>query len=90
VIARPPRVQVTRLASIRRVAAELIVVDSARRPGIVAEGSQERVLDDGSRHRVFKRYLLAAQLAGEIGGQILLDGDWFIAARVPATPTRRG
>jgi hypothetical protein len=24
------------------------------------------------------------QLAAELGGQVLLDGDWFIAARSPA------
>jgi len=59
------------------------VVDSAPRPGVPAELWQERVLNDGSRHRVFKRYLTAAQLAGEIGGQPLLDGRWFVAARAP-------
>ncbi|MGH3915125.1 MAG: class I SAM-dependent methyltransferase [Pseudonocardiaceae bacterium] len=69
------------LAEVRRVAAELVVIDSALRPGIDAAQWQERVLNDSSRHRVYKRYLSAAQLATEIGGQILLDGTWFVAAQ---------
>jgi ubiquinone/menaquinone biosynthesis C-methylase UbiE len=69
------------LAESRRVAAELVVVDSAARPGVEPEQWQERVLNDGSRHRVYKRYLAADQLADEIGGEVLLDGPWFVAAR---------
>ena len=65
----------------RWVAAELIMIDSALRPGVEAEQWQERVLNDGSRHRVYKRYLGAEELAGEIRGQVLLEGVWFIAAR---------
>lgn len=71
------------LAEARRVASELLVVDSALRPGIEAVQWQQRVLNDGSRHRVYKRYLSAAQLAGEIGGQPLFDGRWFVAASSP-------
>jgi SAM-dependent methyltransferase len=69
------------LAEARRVAGELVVVDSALRPGVAAEAWQVRTLDDGSRHRVFKRFLTAAGLAEEIGGVPLLDGTWFVAAR---------
>ena len=72
------------LAEARRVARELVVVDSAPRPGVPAEAVQERVLNDGSRHRVFKRYLSGPQLADEIGGEPLLDGAWFSAARAIA------
>jgi len=79
----PPPEREAFLCEARRVAGELVVVDSAPRPGVPAELWQERVLNDGSRHRVFKRYLTAAQLAGEIGGQPLLDGRWFVAARAP-------
>ncbi len=78
----PPGERAVFLAEARRVAHELIVVDSALRPGIDPEGFEERLLDDGSRHLVFKRYLGADQLAAEIGGEALLDGDWFAAARV--------
>jgi hypothetical protein len=58
-----------------------VVVDSALRPGVAPEEWQERVLNDGSRHRVFKRYLSGAQLAAEIGGEVLSEGRWFVAAR---------
>ncbi len=68
------------LAESHRVAGELIVVDTAKRPGVPAERWDERVLNDGSEHRVFKRYLSADQLAEEIGGSVLLDGRWFVAA----------
>lgn len=77
----PPDERATFLTEVRRVAAELVVVDSAYRPGVEPEQWQERVLNDGSRHRVYKRYLTADQLAGEIGGEVLLDGHWFVAAR---------
>jgi SAM-dependent methyltransferase len=70
------------LAEARRVAGELIVVDSARRPGTGPEQWQQRVLNDGSRHRVYKRYFTADQLASELGGEVLFDGAWFVAARV--------
>jgi SAM-dependent methyltransferase len=70
------------LAEARRVAPELVVVDSAHRRGVAPEQWQERVLNDGSRHRVYKRYLTGAGLAAEIGGDVLLDGDWFVAVRV--------
>jgi SAM-dependent methyltransferase len=74
------------LAQARRVGGELVVVDSAWRAGGVRDGWQERVLNDGSRHRVFKRYLTPAALAAEIGGERLFDGDWFVAARAGSAP----
>jgi ubiquinone/menaquinone biosynthesis C-methylase UbiE len=70
------------LAEARRLAGELIVIDSAWRPEVEPEQWQERVLNDGSRHRVYKRYLSGQQLADELGGQTLLDGTWFAAASV--------
>jgi SAM-dependent methyltransferase len=61
---------------------ELVIVDSALRPDGVAEDWQERVLGDGSRHHVFKRWFTAAGLASEIGGaDVLHDGSWFVAVR---------
>src|SRR4051794_13636182 len=53
------------VAEARRVAGELIVVDSA---GDDREEEQERVLEDGSRHRVYKRWFRGATLAAELGG----------------------
>jgi ubiquinone/menaquinone biosynthesis C-methylase UbiE len=78
----PPSERLAFLAEARRVAGELVVVDSARRHSIDAEQWQQRVLNDGSVHRVYKRYFAAGQLAGELGGETLLDGVWFVAARV--------
>ncbi len=78
----PPHERQAFLAEARRVAGELVVVDSARRPGTDPEQWQERVLNDGSRHQVYKRYFTADQLAGELGGETLLDGAWFVAAKV--------
>jgi SAM-dependent methyltransferase len=66
---------------VRRVARQLIVVDSALRPGVAPEESQTRILNDGSSHRVYKRYLTGAGLAEEIDGEILLEGTWFVAAQ---------
>jgi SAM-dependent methyltransferase len=73
------------LTEARRVAGELLVIDSALRPGIEPEQWQERILNDGSRHRVYKRYLSGRQLADELQGRVLFDGTWFIAAQVQWT-----
>jgi ubiquinone/menaquinone biosynthesis C-methylase UbiE len=71
------------LAEAGRVARELVVIDSAPRDDRPREGWDERVLNDGSRHRVFKRFLTAADVLAEIGGagDVLLDGRWFCAVR---------
>ncbi len=69
------------LAEARRVAPRLVVIDSALREDVEPEGWQERVLNDGSRHRIYKRYFTARELAGELGGaHVLHDGRWFVAA----------
>ena len=83
----PAGERTTFLDGARRVAGELIVIDSARRPGQAAEQWQERILNDGSVHRVYKRYLTGAELAQEIGGQTIMDGTWFVAARTVWTVT---
>jgi SAM-dependent methyltransferase len=77
----PESERATFLRQARRVAPELVVVDTARRPGLPSERWDERRLNDGSAHRVYKRYLSGSQLAAEIGGEVLLDGRWFVAAR---------
>jgi ubiquinone/menaquinone biosynthesis C-methylase UbiE len=70
------------LAEARRVAAELVVVDSALRPDHAGEEWQERILNDGSRFEVYKRYFRGQALADELGGgEVLHDGDWFVMAR---------
>jgi ubiquinone/menaquinone biosynthesis C-methylase UbiE len=67
------------LAEARRIGPGLVVVDSALRPGAAAEAWDERILDDGSRHRVYKRWFTGAGLAEELGGgEVLMDGGWFV------------
>jgi ubiquinone/menaquinone biosynthesis C-methylase UbiE len=66
----------------RRLAGELVITDSALRPGGEAEAWQERTLNDGSRHRVYKRWFTAAGLAEELGGgEVVHDGPWFVAVK---------
>jgi len=66
----------------RRVAPELVVVDSALREDVEPEEQQERVLNDGSRWEVYKRYFEPDGLARELGGgQTLFAGRWFVAVR---------
>jgi ubiquinone/menaquinone biosynthesis C-methylase UbiE len=70
------------LAEAARVAPELVVVDSHFQPGQPEELMQERILNDGSRHVVLKRYFDGPKLAGELGGgEVLHDGDWFVVVR---------
>jgi ubiquinone/menaquinone biosynthesis C-methylase UbiE len=68
------------LTEARRVAPELVVVDAAVRPDREPlERRQERVLNDGSRWEVYKRYFTGPELAGELGGgEVLHEGCWFV------------
>jgi ubiquinone/menaquinone biosynthesis C-methylase UbiE len=73
------------LGDARRVARELVVVDSALHDGVEPEEWQERVLTDGSRWEVFKRYFTGEELAAELGGgEVYFAGNWFVAVRSPA------
>jgi SAM-dependent methyltransferase len=70
------------LAAAAALAPELVVVDSARRPDRDDEAWEERVLDDGSRHSVYKRRFAPEELRAELGGgDVLFAGDWFVAVR---------
>ena len=70
------------VAEARRVAPELVVVDSALHDGVEPEEWQERVLNDGTRHKVYKRYFRGTELADELGGgAVLHDGRWFVAVK---------
>jgi ubiquinone/menaquinone biosynthesis C-methylase UbiE len=65
-----------------RVAPELVIVDSALRPDGEPDAWQERELNDGSRHQVYKRWFAAEGLAAELGGgEIVHAGPWFVAVR---------
>jgi ubiquinone/menaquinone biosynthesis C-methylase UbiE len=66
----------------RSLADELVIVDSASRPDRPDETWEERVLNDGSRHEVYKRRFTAEALAAELGGgETLHAGPWFVAVR---------
>jgi ubiquinone/menaquinone biosynthesis C-methylase UbiE len=68
------------LSEARRVGGELVVVDSALREGVRSEEHQERVLYDGSRHEVYKRFFMPDELSTELGGATVLHGGrWFVA-----------
>jgi demethylmenaquinone methyltransferase/2-methoxy-6-polyprenyl-1,4-benzoquinol methylase len=55
-------------------------VDSALRDDVPPEEHQQRVLNDGSRHTVYKRFFAPDQLAAELGGATVLhSGRWFVA-----------
>jgi ubiquinone/menaquinone biosynthesis C-methylase UbiE len=70
------------VAEAARVGHELVVIDSHIQPGHEAEEWQERTLNDGSTHTVYKRYFTGPALADELdGGEVLLDGDWFVVVR---------
>jgi ubiquinone/menaquinone biosynthesis C-methylase UbiE len=68
-----------------RVARELVIVDSSQQHSPVDEEFQPRVLKDGSRWEVYKRYFTGSGLAEELGGgDTLFEGHWFVVVRSPA------
>ena len=71
------------LAEARRVAAELVVIDTALHGDHEPEEEQERVLEDGTRHSVYKRFFTPEALVDELGGGApIFAGTYFIAVRV--------
>jgi ubiquinone/menaquinone biosynthesis C-methylase UbiE len=73
------------LAEARRVAPELVVVDASRHHSPVGAEWQERVLRDGSRWEVFKRFFTPEGLLAELGrGETLFAGRWFVAVCSPS------
>jgi ubiquinone/menaquinone biosynthesis C-methylase UbiE len=70
------------LAEARRVAPELVVLDTAWHEGVEREEWQERRLTDGSRWQVYKRFFDADGLAAELGGgRTVFAGDWFVVVQ---------
>lgn len=68
----------------RRVAAELVVLETAQTRSGTAEAWEERPLLDGSRHRIYRRYFTAEGLAEELGaGKVLFAGQWFVMVGGP-------
>ena len=66
------------LAQARRLAPELLVIDSARRGDVPAERMDQRVLNDGACN--VQALVRPAQLLAELGGgEIVHAGTWFVA-----------
>jgi demethylmenaquinone methyltransferase/2-methoxy-6-polyprenyl-1,4-benzoquinol methylase len=62
-----------------RVAPELVVFDAGLHGGEPRNEWQERVLTDGTRWPVYKRFFTAEGLLAELGGgSILHEGRWFV------------
>ena len=56
-----------------------MVVDSALRAGQPQEAWQERTLNDGSTHSVYKRWFTPESLQTELGtGEVFHAGPWLI------------
>jgi ubiquinone/menaquinone biosynthesis C-methylase UbiE len=73
------------VAEARRVARELVIVDSRLHEDVEPVEWQERILLDGTRWQVYKRYFTGLELAEELGeGDILFEGHWFVVVRSPA------
>ena len=69
-------------AEARRVASELVVLDASIEHSPVAAEWQPRVLNDGSRWEVYKRYFSPESLLAELGGgETLFAGHWFVVVR---------
>ena len=72
------------LAEARRVASELVVFDAALHGGSERHEFQERVLNDGTRWTVYKRFFTGHSLLAELGdGSILHEGRWFVLVAAP-------
>jgi ubiquinone/menaquinone biosynthesis C-methylase UbiE len=73
------------LAEARRVAPELVVAATQRKGDRPPSRYEERILNDGSRWQVFKRYFEPEELLNELGGgEILFRGERsFLLVRSP-------
>ena len=68
------------LAEARRVAPSLVLVASVLREDVETARVEERVLSDGTRWQVYKRYFDPELLAAELGGEVLFANRRFVMA----------
>ena len=71
------------LAEARRVAPELMIVGSRLQSDEEPERWDERVLNDGTRWRVFKRVFHPDVLARELDGRVLHQSHYFVMVCSP-------
>jgi SAM-dependent methyltransferase len=69
------------LAEVRRVADELVILDSGLPPGAVAEEWQRRSLPDGTTYTVYKRHFTIETLSAEVCGDPLFGGRYYVLVR---------
>ena len=69
----------------RRIAGEIVLVEPTPEfsSSAQSEGWEERVLSDGSRYTIYRRYFTAEELAEESGGRVLLARKWVAMAAAP-------
>ncbi len=68
------------LAEARRVAPEVVILDTPWRPDGPREGWEERRLLDGTSYWIYKRYFTPDELSEELGGgRVLYSSEWFVA-----------
>src|SRR5262249_12548464 len=65
----------------RRVADELVILDSGLPPGANADELQRRALPDGTTHTVYKRHFTIDTLVAEVGGCPLFIGSYYVLVR---------
>jgi len=73
------------LAGARRVSDELVVVATFRDFERPSQRYEERILNDGTRWQVYKRYFEPDELLAELGGgEVLFKGErYFLVVRSP-------
>ncbi len=71
------------VAEASRVGRELVIVDSGRPPDARPEEWQTRTLPDGTACRIFRRHFDVGTLISEVGGDPLVDGQYFVMIRRP-------
>ncbi len=74
------------LTEARRLASELVVIDTAASVGAPADGWEERVVGDGFRYTIYKRRFSPQRLMRELAddehdSESLFAGQFFVAVR---------
>jgi hypothetical protein len=64
-----------------RVSDEIVILDSGRPAGALAEEWQARTLPDGTTYPIYRRHLDLETLLHEVGGEALFDGEYFVMVR---------
>jgi hypothetical protein len=71
----------TFLGEARRIADELVILDSGRPPGATPAEWQRRPLPDGTSYTVYKRHFEIDVLLDEVGGEPLFSGEYYVLVR---------